>query len=192
MAESVFLEDPDCPTLVVNSNGNKTTTKVLSNEPGGRARLFFSFFLLFYLFHLFIILFISFILLIQFNYYFIYFIYFINSIQFRTYFINSIQVLTFLKDARTRRLPESTSRSGRARSHGLTGPLSVRLCDPYVLARPRTTSTNAPRNPSMLVPSQQKNQTNPEKRKKILVDLASLVQSPPGYGVAEFCATTKK
>ena len=147
MAESVFLEDPDCPTLVVNSNGNKTTTKVLSNEPGGRARLFFSFFLLFYLFHLFIILFISFILLIQFNYYFIYFIYFINSIQFRTYFINSIQVLTFLKDARTRRLPESTSRSGRARSHGLTGPLSVRLCDPYVPARPRTTSTDAPRSP---------------------------------------------
>ena len=63
-------------------------------------------------------LFISFILLIQFNF-----------------------VLTFLKDARTRRLPESTSRSGRARSHGLTGPLSVRLCDPYALARPRTTST---------------------------------------------------
>ena len=50
---------------------------------------------------------------------------------------------------------------------------AVRLCNPYVLARPRTTSTDAPRNPSKLAPSQQKdqkNQTNPEKRKKILLD----------------------
>jgi hypothetical protein len=95
----------------------------------------------------------------------IYFIYFINSIQLN-------YLLTFLKDARTRRLPESTARSGRARSHGLTGPLSVRLCDPYM---PRTTSTDAPRNlnPSMLVSShwQQKNQKNQKiQKKKILVD----------------------
>ena len=145
MAESVFLADPDCPTLVVCSS-NKTTTKVLSQRArGSRETLFF------FSFYLFIYLFISFILLIQFNF-----------------------VLTFLKDARTRRLPESTSRSGRARSHGLTGPLSVRLCDPYVLARPRTTSTDAPRNlnPSMLVPSQQKDQKdqkNPEKRENKII-----------------------
>jgi hypothetical protein len=47
------------------------------------------------------------------------------------------------------------------------------LCNPYVLALPRTTSTDAPRNPSKLAPSQQKdqkNQTNPEKRKKSLLD----------------------
>ena len=59
MAESVFLEDPDCPTLVVNSNGNKTTTKVLAQRArGSRETLFFFSF-----------------------YLFIYFIYFINSIQ---------------------------------------------------------------------------------------------------------------
>ena len=111
--------------------------KFWPNEPGGRARLFFLFLFLL----------------------FIYFIYFINSIQFR-------YLRTSLKDARTRRLPESTARSSRARSHGLT--LSVRLCDPYVLARPRTTSTDAPRNlnPSMLVPSQQKDQKNQKKIQK--------------------------
>ncbi len=98
----------------------------MSQRAGGRTRLFFSF--------LFIYLFISFILLVQFNF---------------------VLNLTFLKDARTRRLPESTARSSRARSHGLTGPLTVRLCDPYVLARPRTISTDAPKNPSMLAPSQQ-------------------------------------
>ena len=47
------------------------------------------------------------------------------------------------------------------------------MCNPYVLARHRTTSTDAPRNPTKLAPSQQKdqkNQTNPEKRKKSLLD----------------------
>ena len=114
MAESVFLADPDCPTLVVNKQSNKTTKVLSQRARGSRETLFFFSF-----------------------YLFIYFIYFISSIQFR--------ILTFLKDARTRRLPESTARSSRARSHGLT--LSVRLCDPYVLARPRTTSTDAPRSP---------------------------------------------
>ena len=71
------------------------------NEPGSRETLFFLF-----------ILFISFILLIEFNFVLI------LLIEFNF-------VLTFLKDARergrrTRRLPESTARSGRARSHGLT------------------------------------------------------------------------
>jgi hypothetical protein len=42
----------------------------------------------------------------------------------------------------------------------------VRLCNPYVLARPRTTSTDAPRNPSMLAPSQQKVQENQNKSRK--------------------------
>ena len=110
--------------------------KFWPNEPGGRARLFFSF--------LFIYLFI---LLIQFNYLFILLIQF----NFVTY------VPT---DARTRRLPESTTRSGRARDlPRLTRP----RCDCaihayYALARPRTTSTDAPRNPSKLAPSQQKDQ----------------------------------
>ena len=57
IAESVFLEDPDCPTLVVLQQAKQQ--KFWPNEPGGRARLFFSF--------LFFLLFISFILLIQFN-----------------------------------------------------------------------------------------------------------------------------
>jgi hypothetical protein len=117
MAKSVFFENPDCPTLVEMSKQAKQQ-KICPNEPGGRARLFFSFF------------FFSFILLIE-------------LIQFNS-------VLTFLRRPRarrTRRLPESTSRSGRARSHGLTGPRGVRLCDPYVLARPRTISTDAPKKP---------------------------------------------
>ena len=84
-------------------------TKQQQRARGSRETLFFVFFIILFI--------ISFILLIQFNYYFIYFIYFINSIQFRTY---------VSKDAGTRRLPESTARSSRARSHGLTGPLSVR------------------------------------------------------------------
>jgi hypothetical protein len=46
----------------------------------------------------------------------------------------------------------------------------VRLCNPYVLARPRTTSTDAPRNPSMLAPSQQKKSKQVKKRKKSLLD----------------------
>jgi hypothetical protein len=100
--------------------------KFCPNEPGGRARLFFSFlFILFYLF-------ISFILLIQFN--------------FVTYVLK-----TPAHDE------ESTAGSRRARSHGLTGPLSVRLCNtkqpgqhattkaPYLLARTGTISTDAPR-----------------------------------------------
>jgi hypothetical protein len=119
--------------LLSRSNKAKQQ-KFCPNEPGGRARLFF---------FLFSLLFISFILLIQFNY--------------------SITLLTSLKDARTRRLPESTPKSSRARSHGLTGPPSVRLCDQYVLARPRTTSTDAARNPSMLAPSQQKVQNHQNK-----------------------------
>jgi hypothetical protein len=56
-----------------------------------------------------------------------------------------------------------------------SGPVSrpnrapVRLCAPYLLERTRTTSTDAPRSPSMLAPSQQKdqtNQTNPDKSRK--------------------------
>ena len=53
-----------------------------------------------------------------------------------------------------------------------SGPVSrsnrapVRLCAPYLLARPRTTSTDAHRNPSMLVPSQQKDQKNQKKIQK--------------------------
>ena len=49
----------------------------------------------------------------------------------------------------------------------------MRLCAPYLLARPRTTSTDAPRSPSMLAPSQQKvqkNQNKSRKRKKSLLD----------------------
>ena len=116
--------------------------------------------------------FFSFLLFIYYYLLFIYFIYFINSIQFRTYFINSIQVLTFLKDARTRRLPESTARSSRARSHGLTGPLRVRLCDPYVLARPRQTLQETWTQACSCQVSKKikKIEQNPEKRKKILVD----------------------
>jgi hypothetical protein len=47
------------------------------------------------------------------------------------------------------------------------------LCNPYVLARPRTTSTDAPRNPSKLAPSQQKDQKIKQiqkTEKKSLVD----------------------
>ena len=61
MAESVFLADPDCPTLVDGKQAKQQ--KFCPNEPGGRARLFF-FFSFIYLF----ISFISFILLIQFNF----------------------------------------------------------------------------------------------------------------------------
>ena len=57
MAESVFLADPDCPTLV-DGNKTTTTTKVLSQRArGSRETLFFLF-----------LSFISFILLIEFNY----------------------------------------------------------------------------------------------------------------------------
>ena len=138
MTKSVFFENPDFPTLVDGKQSNKTPKVLAQRARGSRETLFSSSFL------------------------FIYFIYFIN-------FINSIQfsLLTSLTDARTRRLPESTARSGRARDLSrLTRP----LCDCaihtyYVLARPRTTSTDAPRNPSMLVPSQQKNQTNQKNQK---------------------------
>jgi len=64
MAESVFLEDPDCPTLVVNKQQAKQQ-KFRPNQPGGRARLFFSFF--FFFIYLFILL-IRFINSIQFNF----------------------------------------------------------------------------------------------------------------------------
>jgi len=46
-----FFENPDFPTLVDGKQSNKTT-KVLAQQPGGRARLFFSFYLFIYLFHL--------------------------------------------------------------------------------------------------------------------------------------------
>ena len=51
---------------------------------------------------------------------------------------------------------------------------AVRLCAPYALARTRTSLTEAPRSPNMLVPSQQKRlnkiNKNPENRKKVRLD----------------------
>ena len=85
--------------------------------------------------------------------------------------MNSISLLTSLRRPRarrSRRQPESAARSGRARDlPRLTRP----LCDCaihayYVLARPRTTSADAPRNPGMLAPSQQKAQKNQNKSRK--------------------------
>ena len=63
IAESVFLEDPDCPTLVVLQQ-SKTTTKVLAQRARGSRETLFSF-SFFFFFYLFIYLFI---LLIQFNF----------------------------------------------------------------------------------------------------------------------------
>ena len=57
MAESVFLADPDCPTLV-DGNKAKQQQKFCPNEPGSRETLFFFFFFSFILL----------ILLIEFNY----------------------------------------------------------------------------------------------------------------------------
>jgi hypothetical protein len=87
--QSVSPRNPDCPTLVEMSN-KANQQKIWPNEPGGRARLFC------FVVYFFILFIIEFILLIEFNF-----------------------VLTFLKDARergalSRRLPESTARSGRA------------------------------------------------------------------------------
>ena len=125
MAESVFLADPDCPTLV---DGNKqNSNKILAQRArGSREHSFFSFF-------------------------FIYFIKLIKLIEFNF-------VLTFLRDARERGAHDTARVHCQVRSGPVSRPnrAPVRLCDPYVLARPRTTSTEAPRSPSlsMLVPSQ--------------------------------------
>ena len=115
-----------------------TTTKVLSQRARGRARLFFSF--LFFI-HL--------------------FIYFINSIQLRF-----LKTPASARARRTRRLPEFTV--SRARSHGLMFRAApVRLCAPYVLARTRTTSTDAPRSPNMLAHVSKKIRKSKQKSRKL-------------------------
>ena len=58
MAESVFLEDPDCPTLVVNKQRQQNNKSFVPTSPGVARDSFFFFFYLFILF----------ILLIQFNF----------------------------------------------------------------------------------------------------------------------------
>jgi hypothetical protein len=45
MAESVFLADPDCPTLVVLQAASKTTKISAQPARGSRETLFFSFYL---------------------------------------------------------------------------------------------------------------------------------------------------
>jgi len=49
MAESVFLEDPDCPTLVVNKQSNKTTKVLSQTARGSRETLFFSFLFIYFI-----------------------------------------------------------------------------------------------------------------------------------------------
>ena len=68
--------------------------------------------------------------------------------------MNSISLLTSLKDARTRRLPESTARSGRARDLPRRGRCAI-------VQSMRTTTSHdldgrSKKKPSKLAPSQQK------------------------------------
>ena len=138
--KAFFLENPDCPTLVAKQS-NKTTKVLSQRARGSRETLFFFYFYLLFLFISFILftlfffyfylllLFISFILLIQFN--------FVTYVPSRRPHTTTARVHCQVKSG-------PVSRSNRA---------PVRLCAPYLLARARTTSTDAPRSPNMLAPS---------------------------------------
>ena len=54
MAESVFLEDPDCPTLVVNKQAKQQQKFLAHTARGSRGISFFYFILFFYFFYFFI------------------------------------------------------------------------------------------------------------------------------------------
>ena len=126
-----------------------TTTKISAQQARGRARLFFSFSF---------ILFISFILLIQFNY----------SIQLRT--------LRFLKT------PASAAHTTTARVHFQvrSGPVSrsngaaqraiVRSIRTRTTSRDLDGRSKRPKHARAKSAKRSKNQTNPEKRKKSLLD----------------------